>query len=159
MDVLLENEQCECQSFPCLLAKGWSLCYFPPKFLTCEIQSSPGTSYMGLLFQMSHQLRYRRSFSLFKASNLVFWQLLTVVETLALGQGGSGELSRASPIHSSWRSFLLSSQLDILWRLCIRSRPFVEGGQGSLWQMVSGVSVCCWMTSSGLLVILFRWCS
>lgn len=123
----------------CLLAKDWSLCDFLPKFLTCEIQSSPGISYMRLLFQISHKLQHRRSFSLFKASNLGFWQQLTVVETLALGQGGSGELSRTSPIHPSWRSFLISSQLDILGDFVLEVLHLWKGDKGACgrWSLVS----------------------
>lgn len=141
---------CFPRKWTCLLAKDWSLCdFFSPLFLTCEMQTFPGISYMGLLFKYCISSGVEGHSLCSSHLNLGFWQSLTVVETLALGHGGSGELSRASPIHPSWRS-LLSSQVDILW-----SPLFVKADKGAcgLW------CLCCWMTRSGVLIILYRWCS
>lgn len=60
--------------------------------------------------------------------------MLAVVEALALGQLGSGELSTASPVHPSCLALSQTSFGD-----CIRSPLFVKGGEGACgrWSLVS----------------------
>lgn len=152
MDVLLENEQCECQSFLCFLAKDTEafvtscLSFWPVKYRVLQafhIQGFSSKCHISSGIE-GHSLCSRHLILGFDR----YWQLWKHWLWGSVGQGSSAQPVLFTLLEGP--PCLALSQPS--FGDCIRSPPFVKGdkGAGGTWSLVSlsvvgPQALICWL--------------